>query len=207
MNKQEIIQALEKAKRQLSVAKEQDEKDFANKKIENLENQLAELQAKEDMEDKPKEKSKPRGRKSKMEITLENIEKNPPIYKEEIKEEPKPKKESKPKKAKGDKMEIPECDTLIKKWTAGYKKRQENKDKPKPTPSEKFEKKAESSANAVVSSVKGSDKEIKAEVKKDVKVIIKGLLSGFKTILMNEDEDTLKSFNKELEALIKKYKK
>lgn len=165
---------------------------------------------KEDMEDKPKEKSKPRGRKSKMEITLENIEKNPPIYKEEIKEEPKPekaKKESKPKKPKGDKMEIPECDTLIKKWTAGYKKRQENKDKPKPTPSEKFEKKAESSANAVVSSVKGSDKEIKAEVKKDVKVIIKGLLSGFKTILMNEDEDTLKSFNKELEALIKKYKK
>jgi hypothetical protein len=43
MTKQEIIVALEKAKRQLAVAKEQDEKDFAQKKVTKLQSQLADL--------------------------------------------------------------------------------------------------------------------------------------------------------------------
>lgn len=47
MNKQEITAALEKARKQLAVAKEQDETDFANKKIAKLEAELSELEAKE----------------------------------------------------------------------------------------------------------------------------------------------------------------
>jgi len=129
------------------------------------------------------------------------------IKKESNTKPEKTEKAKKPKKAKGDKMEIPECDDLVKKWTDAYKKRQANKDKPKPTPSEKFEKKADSVAKTLVSTVKGTDKELKAEAKKDVKVIIKSMLSGFKTILMEDDEETLKSFNAELTKLIAKYRK
>lgn len=43
MTKAEIITALDKAKRQLSLAKEQDEKEFAQKKVTKLEAQLSEL--------------------------------------------------------------------------------------------------------------------------------------------------------------------
>lgn len=77
MNKQELTQALEKAKRQLSLAKEQDEKDFAEKKIAKLEKELSE------MEEKPKEEPK---------------KKDEP--KEKPKAEPKAKTEPKPKQDK-----------------------------------------------------------------------------------------------------------
>lgn len=47
MKKQEIIDAIAKAKKQLAVAKEQDEKDFANNKIKKLEAQLQDAEAEE----------------------------------------------------------------------------------------------------------------------------------------------------------------
>ena len=69
MNKQELTQALEKAKRQLSLAKEQDEKDFAEKKIAKLEKELSEMEEKPKEEPKKKEepKDKPKAEKPKAE--------------------------------------------------------------------------------------------------------------------------------------------
>jgi len=59
MNKQELTQAIEKAKRQLSLAKEQDEKDFAQKKVARLEKELSELEKPKE-EPKKKEEAKPK---------------------------------------------------------------------------------------------------------------------------------------------------
>jgi hypothetical protein len=93
MNKQELTQAIEKAKRQLSLAKEQDEKDFAQKKIARLEKELSEIE-------KPKEE---------------------PKKKEEAKPKAEPKTESKPEakteskgasKPKRDDDDLADCDEL-----------------------------------------------------------------------------------------------
>ena len=64
MNKQELTQAIEKAKRQLSLAKEQDEKDFAEKKIARLEKELSEI---EKPKEEPKKKEEPKTEKPKAE--------------------------------------------------------------------------------------------------------------------------------------------
>jgi uncharacterized FlaG/YvyC family protein len=62
MIKQELTAAIEKAKRQLSIAKEQDEKDFAQRKLTKLEGELSEMEAKEqaekDMKSNPPKKAK-----------------------------------------------------------------------------------------------------------------------------------------------------
>ena len=56
LKKEELIEALEKAKKQLLVAKENDEIDFAKKKIAKLENQIKDYKVSPSEAPKPKEK-------------------------------------------------------------------------------------------------------------------------------------------------------
>ncbi len=108
MNKQEIQSALEKARKQLSVVKEPDEIEFANKKIAKLESELAEAEKAETEFQQKKEKSKL---------------------------EPKKPKKKKAKKGKGVRALIPDkpiepiddndpdCQELLKKHREAAKKR------------------------------------------------------------------------------------
>lgn len=173
MNKQELTQAIEKAKRQLSLAKEQDEKDFAQKKIARLEKELSEIE-------KPKEE---------------------PKKKEEAKPKAEPKTESKPEaktvskgasKPKRDDDDLADCDELeereVKAKKYGYdldellnkakegkakakKRAQERASEPKKTPATRNKEAVAKTTERVTTNVEGRAKKGNVDAREIEKLI------------------------------------
>jgi hypothetical protein len=169
MNKQELTQAIEKAKRQLSLAKEQDEKDFAQKKIARLEKELSELEKpkeepKKKEEAKPKTEGKPEGKPEGKTTSKPKREEEEDLDCEEL--------EEREEKAKKSGYDLDELLSKAKENKAKAKKRaQERANEPKKTPATRNREAVSRTTERVTANIEGRAKKGTVNISEIEKII------------------------------------